>query len=578
MVAAPLYMTPVPAADVKRGDGRVVTEFVQSYCRVTKASWGGSAGSLIDLRQWQQNAIAAVYARRPDKRLRHRQALIGLPRKNGKSALGSSMGLYGLITGDDGSEVYSAAVDKEQARVVFNVAKRMVELDPELDDRQGGILRIQRDSILYPEKNSIYKVLSSEAITKEGLNPTVVIYDELHGAPDPELYDVMTLAMGARIDPLLIAITTAGTKSDKTGHDSVCYKLYQRGVKICQDAAVGKNDDESFFRAWWGAPDGADFRDPEVWAAANPGLGDILDPEQLSFALNSVHENEFRTKHLNQWVSAVHAWLPQGAWEACGSNREFTPGKRGVVLGFDGSKSQDTTALVAVTIDAEPQIIVIGVWEKPDPKIDPDWRVPRGEVKDAIRRACQDYNVREVACDEYIWTDALEELADEGIPIAVFSQTLSHIAPATQRMYEMVTNKKVSHDRNPTMARHFENCQLKTDSRGSKLAKDSKSSPRKIDLAMATVMAVDRAGFFLHQPLEGTINGMAVSEVQFVWGDGPAGGSVSIGESCARCGNRIVRQLKRIGIQVVCAEPCSGTVPEPEPPKDDGFYHGYMVT
>src|ERR1039458_1171874 len=121
MTAPPLFMTPVPAADVERGDGRLVTEFVEGYCRITMESLGGSAGTLLQMRQWQNNTIGCVYARRPDGRLRHRQALIGLPRKNGKSALGSSMGLHGLIMGDYGSQVFSCAADKDQARIVFKI-------------------------------------------------------------------------------------------------------------------------------------------------------------------------------------------------------------------------------------------------------------------------------------------------------------------------------------------------------------------------------------------------------------------------------------------------------------------------
>jgi hypothetical protein len=146
----------------------------------------------------------------------------------------------------------------------------------------------------------------------------------------------------------------------------------------------------------------------------------------------------------------------------------------------------------------------------------------------------------------------------------------------------VVANKTISHDGNPALARHLDNAQLKTDSRGSRLIKDAKGSPRKIDLAVATVMAVERAAFWLNEPLEGTINGKPISEIQFVWDDGPGGGgTVAIGESCARCGNRVVRELRRIGIQVVCAIPCgspSQPAEEPTPKEEDGFYHGYMVT
>lgn len=520
MSAKPLILTPVPDADITRGEGGIVTEFIESYCRVTKESWGGSAGTLLKMRNWQvDDVISRVYARRPDFRLRHREALIGLPRKNGKSALGSSFALHGLVMGDDGTEVYSCAADKDQARIVFNVAKRMVELDPDL----SSMIKVYRDALEYTDKGSIYKVLSSEAFTKEGLNPVVVVYDELHAAPTDELYNVMAQAFGARRDPLLITITTAGVKSDQTGGDSICYRRFQHGEKV----ASGEIKDPSFFMAWYGAPKGANHRDPAVWEAANPGYGDLIDPEDFASVVGKVHENEFRTKRLNQWVSQAKAWLPQGAWDRCrDSDREFVQPGKGVVLGFDGSKSGDCTALVAVTVESEPKLKVLGLWEKPDGV--KDWRVPRGAVKDEIRKACKTYKVREIAWDEYLWLDAAEDLEDEGLPVVVFPQTLGRMGPATQRFYEMVTTGKIVHDGDQRLARHLENAQLKTDSRGSRLMKDARESPRKIDLAVASVMALDRAGYWLTQEVfdgpvytwkddNGEEHSKPVSEIGFVY-------------------------------------------------------------
>jgi phage terminase large subunit-like protein len=458
-----------------------------------------------------------LYARRPDFRLRHRQALIGLPRKNGKSAIGSSYGLDGLVNGAAGSEVYSCAADKDQARIVFNVAKKMVELDPQLSE----VITVYRDTLEYTEKGSIYKVLSSEAFTKEGLNPTTIVYDELHAAPTDELYNVMALAQGTRIDPLLIIITTAGVKADQTGQDSICYRLYQYGVKI----AKGEVEDDTFFMAWWGAPDGADYRSEQVWRDANPGYDDLIDPADFRSVINRVTENDYRTKRLNQWVSSVQAWLPQGAWDGCfNPERLFEPSARGVVLGFDGSRSGDCTALVAVTVDANPVVKVLGLWERPQDL--QDWHVPRGEVKDSIRQACRDFNVREIAWDEWLWSDAAEELTDEGLPVVIFPQQLSRMGPATQRFYEKVTQHRLEHDGDKRLARHLDNAQLKTDSRGSRIVKDAHNSPRKIDLAVSAVMALDRADWWLTQPIEGSISwkdaagtthSQLISETRFVW-------------------------------------------------------------
>lgn len=523
MSARPLIETPVPPADIKRGDGDSLCTFTQSFCRHTKDGIAARAGELIQLRPFQRELFSKVRARRPDGRLRHREALIGLPRKNSKSELGSSLALYGLLDGmGEGLEVYSCASDKDQAKIVFGVAKKMVERDPNLDggtstNRKDGLVVCYRDVLEVPSTGSIYKALSSEAFSKEGLNPSMVVYDELHAAPTDELYYVMSLGSGARYDPLLVAITTAGVKYDSTGQDSICYRRYQYGCQV----ASGEVEDDSFYFVWYGAPKGADYRDEAVWAAANPGYGDFLDPDDFRHALGSVSENEFRTKRLNQWVSSVQAWLPMGAWGACRYGGEFVPGARGVVLGFDGSKNGDCTALVAVTVESEPQIKVLGLWEKPEDAPE-GWRVPRAEVREAIRRACREFHVAEIAADDWFWQDALEELESEGLPVVGFPQNLSRMGPATQRFYEMVTTRKLRHDGDPRLARHLDNAQLRTESRGSRLQKDAKNSRRHIDLAVAAVMAVDRAAYWLTQGGPGTWTDYQgkthrVEDLKFVW-------------------------------------------------------------
>jgi phage terminase large subunit-like protein len=514
MACPPRYMTSVSYEDMERGDGELVQQFQESFCRITKDGFAGRAGELIRFRPWQTNLTKAIYARRPDGRRKHRRALVGLPRKNGKSAINSGFGLHGLITGGHGAEVYACAADKDQAKIVFGVAKSMVEADEEL----SRMINCYRDVLEVPTSGSIFKALSSEAFTKEGLNPTLVIYDELHAAPTDELYDVMLNAFGARKDPMLIAITTAGVKSDQTGGDSICYRLFNHGVDICNGAAT----DDSFFFAWWGSPDDANPALAESWEGANPGYGDLLDPEDFS-SVYTTHVakgtvNDFKTKRMNMWVSSVKAWMPDGAWNACQYDFEFKPPHKGVVLGFDGSMNGDSTALVAVTVEPDPKLIVVKVWEKPTDKQEAiGWKVPRAEVVEEIRKCCRKWNVREVAADEYIWVGELETLAEEGIPVVSFPQTMTRMGPATQRFFELVTNKRLWHDGNADMIRHISNAKIKSDLRGSRLVKDAPNSPRKIDLAVAGVMAVDRAGFWLTQDAPDTFQGVPVKDIHFVW-------------------------------------------------------------
>jgi len=487
----PRWLTPVPREDLDRGDGDLFTEFGEKFCRVTKDSVAAPAGQLLQFRPWQRMLHRHILARRADGRLRHRQALVGLARKNGKSADGAVLGVGGLVLGPQGGEVYSCAADKEQARIVFGTARRMVELDPEL----SGLLKLYRDVIEYPATGSVYRVLSAEAFTKEGLNPHLVVFDEVHAQPNRELWDVMALAMGARREPLMVGITTAGVKTDPTGQDSLCYSLYQYGQRV----ASGEIEDPSFFMAWFEPSDpDADHRLESTWRQANPGFDDLVAAEDFASSVLRTPEAEFRTKRCNQWVSAAHTWLPAGAWDACEEPRVIPAGAE-VVLGFDGSFSNDSTALVVVADGEKPHVDVVECWEKPQTEGD-GWRVPIVEVEDAIRQACRRWQVREIVCDPFRWARTYQILEDEGLPVVEFPQSPQRMVPATQRFYEAVLNRTVTHSGDPRLARHLGNCVLKVDQRGSRLAKDSKNSPRKIDLAVAAVMALDRASQAVEQP------------------------------------------------------------------------------
>ena len=480
----PAILTPVPPADVRRGDGPLVTEFVEALCPQVKDSVGGQAGEPLLLRPWQRKLVDNLFARRPDKRLRAKVALVGLPRKNGKSALGSGIALYGLFMGPRGGEVYSCAADRDQARIVFGMAKAMVEMSPDLAEQS----KLYRDAIEIPATGSVYRVLSSEAFTKEGLSPTLVVYDELHAAPNRELWDVMTLAQAARYDALTLAITTAGVRTDSTGQDSVAYGLYQYAQRV----AAGEVEDPSFFAAWWQAPADCDHRDPASWKIANPGFGDIQDPEDFESAVKRTPEAEFRTKRTNVFVSSQQAWLPHGEWAALPESAPPDDGTP-VVLGFDGSFNNDTTAIVGVTVEEQPRVWLVDIWEK-QPGDRDDWRVDIGAVEARILEACGKWDVVEVACDPYRWARSMEALAEAGVPVVEYpSSSPARMVPSTAKFYDAVVSGSLSHDHSPTLARHLDNCVVKIDAKGPRVVKEHRGSPRKIDCAVAAIIAFDRA-------------------------------------------------------------------------------------
>jgi phage terminase large subunit-like protein len=468
---------------VAAGDGPDYIDFIEGLCRVTKDSVASPAGKLIELRPWQRNAISHLLARRPDGRLRHRQALIGIARKNGKSGLGAGLALSGLVLGPVGGEVYSCAADKEQARIVFGTARRMVELDPELTE----LLKLYRDAIEFRKTGSVYKVLSAEAYTKEGLNPHLVLFDEVHAQPSRDLWDVMSLAMGARVEPLLVGITTAGARFDASGRDSLCFKLYEHGKRV----ASGEVVDPSFFMAWWEPTDpNADHRLPATWLEGNPGFGDLVAAEDFAASVVKTPEAEYRTKRCNQWVTSSETWLPHGAWDAIEDVRDIPDGAK-VVLGFDGSFNGDCTALVAVSVEETPHIQVVEAWERPADET--DWQVPILDVEDIIRDACRRWQVAEIACDPFRWARTYQVLEGEGLPIVEFPQSPARMTPATTRFYEAVMNSSITQSGDKRLARHVDNAVLKADSRGTRIYKEHKYSTRRIDLAVAAVMALDRA-------------------------------------------------------------------------------------
>jgi len=477
----------VGIADRKRGDGPLYTEFAEAVCRVTKDSVAAPAGELLHLRDWQKELLNHALARRPDGRMKHRVALIGMARKNGKSALAASMGLSALTLGGNGSEIYSCAADRDQARIVFGTAKRMVELDPEL----SSMFTLYRDVIEYKDKGSVYRALSAEAYTKEGLNPSpIVIFDEVHAQPNRELWDVMSLAGGARSDSLLLGITTAGVKTQANGQDSLAYSLYQYGQKLVKGELV----DPSFFFAWWEPKNPeADHRDKQLWIESNPGFADIVDAEDFESAVLRTPEAEFRTKRTNCFVSTATAWLPTGSWEAL-IDTERTPEQgEDVILAFDGAFSNDSTALIAWLLGGDkPHLMVIGIWERPD-DAEQGWHVPVAEVEQTIIDTFRNSNfqTKEIVFDPARWQRTFMVLDEQGMPVVSYPNSAERMVPATQKFYEAVVNQSFTHDGDERMARHITNCVTKQSSRGVMVAKAS--SKRKVDAAVAAIFGYDRA-------------------------------------------------------------------------------------
>jgi phage terminase large subunit-like protein len=481
-------LTPVSDEAIESGDGEFAIEFAEAFGTIGKDGIAGRVGESLVLRPWQKELVRRVFARDPDGGLTARVALVGTPRKSGKSALASTLALYSLIAeGIEGGEVVVAAAEKEQARIIFGEAKRMVEAS-ELSE----ICTLYRDAIFVPSTNSVMKVLSAEAYSKEGLNVSRAIVDEIHAHKNRELFDVLSLSMGNRGKlAQLLAVTTAGQKTDMTGQDSIAYSLYQYGKRV----ATGEVVDPTFFMSWWEAPPEADHRDPEVWKVANPGYDDLVSADDFESAVKRTPEPEFRTKRLNQWVSSMNAWLPNGTWQPLADKRELQPDDD-IIIGFDGSFNGDCTSLVGCTIpkdDEKPYLFMIHTWEK-QPEDTDDWRVNTQEVEDKIIQFCSTHNVKEIACDPYRWQRSMDAMLEMGLPVIEFPSTSpSRMVSACGKFYTSVTEQTLIHDGDPLLERHLSNAVVKIDRIGPRIVKDNRGSPRKIDAAVAAVIAFDRA-------------------------------------------------------------------------------------
>ena len=483
----PKWLTAIPDQAIARGKlEEPATEFINAYGRITKDSVAGKAGSPLVLRDWQKSLVEHLFAWDEDG-LRNRVSLVGMPRKSGKSALGSAIGLYSLILGPKGAEVYSVASEKEQARIVFSDARRTVEASPEL----SAITKLYRDAIELPSFNSVYRVLSADSASKEGYSPTCVIFDEVHAQADRTLWDVFSLAMGSRGKlATMIGITTAGVRSDRTGKDSIAYSLYQYGQRV----ARGEEQDDSFFMAWWESE--GDHRLRETWMEANPGFGDLSAESDFESAIRRTPEAEFRIKRCNQWVSSVETWLPAGVWDERVGEVVLTSDDE-IVLGFDGSYNGDASVICGAVIpkvEGEPvKLFLVKAWEKDIEHDADDWRVDIGEVEQTIMDFCQKHTVREIACDPFRWQRSMEVLENKGLPVVAFPQSPQRMIKACARFYDAVADGNLIHDGDPLLSRHMGNTAVKLTPAGPHIKKENPNSPRKIDAAVAAILAHDRA-------------------------------------------------------------------------------------
>lgn len=484
--------------------------FIESLCH-TKGTWAGKRFELMD---WQEQIIRDLFGiLKPNGYRQFNTAYIEIPKKNGKSELAAAVAL--LLTCGDGeqrAEVYGAAADRQQASIVFDVAADMVRMCPALNKRVKILASQKR--LIYEPTNSFYQVLSAEAYSKHGFNVHGVVFDELHSQPNRKLYDVLTKGSGdARMQPLFFLITTAGTDTH-----SICYEVHQKA----QDIIDGRKIDPTFYPVIYGANDTEDWTSPKVWKKCNPSLGETIGMDKVKTACESAkqnpgEENSFRQLRLNQWVKQAVRWMPMDKWDKCAFavNEEQLEG-RVCYGGLDLSSTTDITAFVLVfpPLDEEDKYIILPYFWIPEDTL--DLRVKRdhvpydiwerqgylqttegnvvhyGYIEKFIEELGKKFNIREIAFDRWGAVQMVQNLVGMGFTVVPFGQGFKDMSPPTKELMKLTLEQKIAHGGHPVLRWNMDNIFIRTDPAGN-IKADKEKSTEKIDGAVATIMALDRA-------------------------------------------------------------------------------------
>lgn len=484
--------------------------FIESLCH-TKGTWAGKKFELID---WQEQIIRDLFGTlKPNGYRQFNTAYIEIPKKQGKSELAAAVAL--LLTCGDGeqrAEVYGCAADRQQASIVFEVAADMVRMCPALSKRVKILASQKR--IIYIPTNSFYQVLSAEAYSKHGFNIHGVVFDELHTQPNRKLFDVMTKGSGdARMQPLYFLITTAGTDTH-----SICYETHQKA----KDILDGRKIDPTFYPVIYGADENDDWTDPKVWEKANPSLGITVGIDKVRAACESAkqnpsEENSFRQLRLNQWVKQAVRWMPMDKWDKCAFavNEEQLEG-RVCYGGLDLSSTTDITAFVLVfpPCDEEDKYIILPYFWIPEDTL--DLRVKRdhvpydvwerqgylqttegnvihyGYIEKFIEKLGERFNIREIAFDRWGAVQMVQNLESMGFTVVPFGQGFKDMSPPTKELMKLTLEQRIAHGGHPVLRWNMDNIFVRTDPAGN-IKADKEKSTEKIDGAIATIMALDRA-------------------------------------------------------------------------------------
>ena len=481
-----------------------------SHLRHSTGEW---ANQPFELQPWQAFVIGSLYGwKRVDGLRRFRTAYVEVARKNGKSVMLAGTALYALVAdGELGSHVYAAATTREQARIIFGEAERMVDASPALRAR---VTRTVNNLAVLPT-SSWFRPLSADASKMDGLNVHFAAVDEVHEHPNAEIIQKLNTATGARRQPLIFEITTAG-------HDrqSICRQHHEFSVKVL-DSTVPAEASDSWFAYIATIDVGDDWTNPAVWIKANPSLGVTVKVEDLKRQVDEAREmpaqqNAIRRLRLNEWTEQATRWIDMGVWT-------------------DGSEQFDEEDLIGRTcyggldlarVNDLSSLALVFPPEKPDEKVKVIWRhwCPS---EDILRRARRDrapytvwrdsgflvategnttdfqfieaeslelatrFNILEVAYDRTFAGELVRNLQDEGINMVEFGQGFISMGPAAAEFMRLLIGRTLRHGGNPVATWCASNVSVRRDPAGNEKP-DKERSTERIDAVVAAIMAVGR--------------------------------------------------------------------------------------
>lgn len=440
---------------------------------------------------------------------RFRRVYEEVARKNAKSTLAAGLLLFCLLAdAEPGAQVYSAATTGDQARLVFDDARHMALRSPDLIARFG--VTVGMHDITVPTTASSAKPLNAEGSTLDGLNIHAAIVDELHAHKSRAVYDVLDTATGARAQPLIVMITTAG--SDRSG---ICYEQRDYTVKVLERTV----EDESWFGIIFTIDDGDLWHDPAVWRKANPNYGVSVLTEDMEAACRKAlatpsAQGNFLTKRMNVWVNADSAWMDMQAWDKC-ADRSLTLDRLKhlpCIIGLDLASKVDVAAAVRIFHDADAdRYYLVPTFWLPERAVEQGrnsqydgWRraghlrVTDGDVTDFdqieahLSSDIAALTVTEVPFDPWQATQLASHMLEAGAPMVEFRQTVQNMSEAMKQLEALVLQGKLVHDGNPCMTWMMSNVVCHRDAKDNIYPRKEREE-NKIDGPVAAIMALGRA-------------------------------------------------------------------------------------